>query len=495
MNTTFRFPDFAWLVNQIELKEFLDIAFANMYGEIWLYNSDLHALIDRDMFEALYMRGVVHHMGNLHAIRILARKGALPNELRDLLQNRQFIQNMKRLEQKAGRAAREKLFFGVVDPTLIPDDSRSSTLINDTWVFYTDAGFQRGIVMHRPPGQPYIGTAQEARGDRMTLVWILQQFGVLHDRIRDVFPQCFRSAQYCGLSKSGDGYVFVDASPDAPDAVRADQVPLSLGDAADVVIYTALEQERQAVVDAVAGAAENVHKLPLSKGMSYFVMEDDMGAKRYVVLLSPNEQGPLTAVLKCSEAIQWWKPKLVLLVGVAGGRPVEMRQQLGDVLIPRNVVGYDSCKIENGSVIPRPEHFQVSEAVTSVAGQVKLDEAWRARIAKLRPKSLQGGIGVDDDCVVLSGSVLIDDDKAFTAAVERAGNLDKVRGVEMEGAGVGRACRPGSTEFGFVKGIMDKASGDRATMGQDEKELRMAYAARTASEVAIEIIRRVQLGR
>jgi nucleoside phosphorylase len=96
--------------------------------------------------------------------------------------------------------------------------------------------------------------------------------------------------------------------PTDPEPVAAEG-----GDGPTAVIVTALELEAQAVRDHLTDSREFVH----DKGTVYTVGSFD-GAVGWRVAIVIAGQGNPTAAAEVERAIEYFKPRVVLLVGIAG---------------------------------------------------------------------------------------------------------------------------------------------------------------------------------
>jgi len=109
----------------------------------------------------------------------------------------------------------------------------------------------------------------------------------------------------------------------------------------DVVIVTALQEEYQAVYTRLRNL------FPLGSDYldvgSRFTGPVQNGVVRQIVVVRATRMGPVAAAVETALALCQWSPKLVLLVGIAGGVGKSVR--LGDVIIPDRIVEYDALKV------------------------------------------------------------------------------------------------------------------------------------------------------
>ena len=100
-----------------------------------------------------------------------------------------------------------------------------------------------------------------------------------------------------------------------------------------------------------------------SKNNTYFIgrfgaynvihVQSDMGAM--------NRDAVMTTV---DNAIKMWNPRGIIMVGVAWGMN-KGKQRIGDVLISKKILQYETAKISNGSTIPRGADTEAGGVLTN----------------------------------------------------------------------------------------------------------------------------------
>lgn len=160
-------------------------------------------------------------------------------------------------------------------------------------------------------------------------------------------------------------------------------------------------------------------------------VQSDMGAM--------NRDAVMTTV---DNAIRMWNPRGIIMVGVAWGMN-KGKQKIGDVLISKKILQYETAKISNGNTIPRGAD---SEAGGVLTNRFKSCVDWKYVLedGKLAKKYMG---------TVLSGEKLLDDreyrDKLHDSFPEAIGG-------EMEGAGLASVAMANNLyEWIIVKGICD----------------------------------------
>src|SRR4051812_33842084 len=124
---------------------------------------------------------------------------------------------------------------------------------------------------------------------------------------------------------------------------------------ADVGIVTALEVERDAVLRALGGADEpdTVERDSFAYHLARLPTRDPAIGYSVVVVLS--EEGNLNAALATRQLITHWRPRWVIMVGIAGG--VAGKVRLGDVVVAKFVQYYEGAKVYPDRVQARPRQF------------------------------------------------------------------------------------------------------------------------------------------
>jgi nucleoside phosphorylase len=258
--------------------------------------------------------------------------------------------------------------------------------------------------------------------------------------------------------------------------------------AADILIVTVLPEEYSAVVSQLTDArlargtanAPNTHSWRLGT-----IAHAGGGAYRVAVALV-GSAGNVNASQAVASSVARWKPRHVLLVGIAGGLSTA-GCIVGDVVVATEVYGYEYGKLDAGFHARPNWTFQVDAALrASAQGFAATNPKWGEEAAGRSPRVLFGPVA--------SGDKVVDDpsDPLF-AEVLRV--WPKLHAVEMEGAGAAAAIeylRTAGTQVGFlmVRGISDtpREPGERFAVGAQSGE-RDANKSR-ACEVAARFVAR-----
>jgi nucleoside phosphorylase len=224
----------------------------------------------------------------------------------------------------------------------------------------------------------------------------------------------------------------------------------------DVVIITALEEERRAVlahfpVSKRFMAADGINVYYQTSMTS----QDDSSKTYHVIVLQLLAMGRLNAAHATNDAIRRWNPKSVLLIGIAGGIGGK-DVRIGDVLVSDQVVDYELQKITSEGPEVRYEVYRVAPRWQSIARALD-DYEWMPLIRVDRPddKSPRRHIGP-----IATGDKVI----AFDDILRRYQQAwPRLIGVEMEAGGVASAAFNQAEAPGFfmVRGVSDLANQDK----------------------------------
>jgi nucleoside phosphorylase/CheY-like chemotaxis protein len=252
----------------------------------------------------------------------------------------------------------------------------------------------------------------------------------------------------------------------------------------DFVMVTALEDER----DSILGRLFNYRRLPPSDVDVHVYYTADLdtafpdgstGTYRIVLMPLPG-MGQRKAGPASVDAIRRWRPRYVVLVGIAGGVAAK-GVRLGDILVADQIVDYELQKVTPNGPQIRWEVHRTNERLLEFAGSFA-DTSWRELIKAERPET---GLPTRHVGPIASGDKVIAFGQALAALRD---DWPALIGVEMEAAGVATAAFQAAHNPGFfmVRGVSDLA--DEEKDSGDVQRWR-AYACDIAASYAIGLLK------
>lgn len=252
---------------------------------------------------------------------------------------------------------------------------------------------------------------------------------------------------------------------------------------ADIVIITALEEERDAVLRKLPNrrrqkpSADDVH-VYYTCNLPVKFPNRTSGTYR-IVVTSLVQMGPTQAATTTITAIHKWKPKFILLVGIAGG-VAAAGVRVGDVVISDQVADYQIQKITPRNTQVRWNVHQVDARFIAAAQNLKVT-AWQKLITVPRPTK---GVPKRHVGPIASGPNVIAYDQVLA---KYQSTWPKLIGVEMEAGGAATAAHNSAERPGFfmVRGVSDLADEQK---GSASVEKWRAYACDVAAAYAIALL-------
>lgn len=252
----------------------------------------------------------------------------------------------------------------------------------------------------------------------------------------------------------------------------------------DFVIVTALEEERDAVLDRLPGW----QKLPPSEQdiRVYYQAELPVtypgGAESAysIVVVSLLEMGRVEAANATGDAIRRWWPRYVLLVGIAGG--VGKRGvKLGDILVSDQVVDYEQQKITPDGPQIRWEAHRADPRLLGAAKSLATQDC----LALVKEKRPTGGGPTRHVGPIATGDKVIADEELLKRHEEV---WRKLTGVEMEAGGAASACFQSAERPGFfmIRAVSDLADKRK---GSPRVQKWRSYACDVAASYAVTLLR------
>ncbi len=243
------------------------------------------------------------------------------------------------------------------------------------------------------------------------------------------------------------------------------------------VILTAIPVEFEAVQCHLTELKEEI----LPDGTIYDRGKFSANGQSWEVGLAEIGAGNTEAAVATKRAIDYFKPSVVLFVGVAGGIKDVI---LGDVVAATKVYGYESGKVVDEGFLPRPSLGSASYALEQRAKKEAKRSDWIKRIkgavTSQQPKAIIGAIAAGEKVVASTTSDIY---KLLRS------NYSDTLAVEMEGYGFLKAMRANPKINALViRGISDLIDGKSGADANGSQEI----AARHASAFAFEILAKLK---
>jgi hypothetical protein len=168
-----------------------------------------------------------------------------------------------------------------------------------------------------------------------------QRLGAMARILRGLLSRKIGDVETLNAALEPTGWRFTDAGLVGPAQAAPVDQPKKGGSANHMptaVIVAALELEASAAREHLRDVVEQVHE----NGTVYFVGVFGDEDPWQVAIVTAGAGNP-TAALELERAIQWFKPRVVMLVGVAGGIK---DAALGDVVAADKMYGYERGKVQ-----------------------------------------------------------------------------------------------------------------------------------------------------
>ena len=227
----------------------------------------------------------------------------------------------------------------------------------------------------------------------------------------------------------------------------------------NILLVTVTKVEAQAVLKIFSDASGQPWQRRIIGDKTYYSLGVIGGAEVFMV---QSEMGAATsggALITVHKAIESLQPIAVIMVGLAFGiRPDD--QQLGDVLVSRQIMSYEPAKIE-GHPIPRGDRATASNRLLDLFRSGDMD--WSGAPVKFG--------------LILSGEKLISDQTFRDHLIKLE---PESIGSDMEGAGLYITAVDAKVDWILVKAICDWADGKK---NDDAQQLAACNAAKFVCHV------------
>lgn len=221
----------------------------------------------------------------------------------------------------------------------------------------------------------------------------------------------------------------------------------------DVVLLTAVRPELEAVLRCFQPLPNQqfVWRVVERKETYYVGSFGEQTAVVTMCRMGHSDQGAsFGATFK---AIDRWRPKAVIMVGIAFGKDPE-KQAIADVLVSSQVICYGQRRVGKGNKVVY--RGPITPCGAALLNRFRNELHWQF----LRPDGTECG---HKDGPILSGEVLVDDPE-FKAKLFQ--EYPQAIGGEMEAVGIYAASAEWDLEWIIVKAICDWADGDKGKADQ-----------------------------
>ena len=247
---------------------------------------------------------------------------------------------------------------------------------------------------------------------------------------------------------------------------------------ADFLIVTALEKERNAVLQQLGGS-EPIQE-PDHPPYYRSILETGTGPNQVnrVVAVILADVGNVSAGQHTTSYIQHLQPRCVFMVGIAGGLSKDVR--LGDVVVSNQIIYYENAKETPFGSELRPDGPPIDRELLNRAKYYNV--AWHTFIRAKRPGDSTGNeVAQVYFGPIASGEKVITDEKRASGLKQLH---SKILAIDMESHGVGEAAARSKNRPRFIaiRGISDYADSNKNDDWQE-------YAADSAAAFAVELLR------
>lgn len=251
----------------------------------------------------------------------------------------------------------------------------------------------------------------------------------------------------------------------------------------DFVLVTALPEERDTLLERLP----QYQQLSPTSGdiRTYFKADlpvtfpDNSTGTYRIIVMCLLGMGRVQATMATADAIHRWRPRYVLMVGIAGGIAAR-KVRVGDILVADQIVDYELQKVTPAGPEIRWDVQRTDPRLLDAYNNYRGD-SWQELIRIKRPTKGQprrhSGPIASGDKVIAFGEVLS----------KYRGVWPKLIGVEMEAAGAATATFQSAEKPGFfmVRGVSDLADEQK---GSSKVEKWRSYACAAAAAFAIGLL-------
>ncbi|MDO8273587.1 MAG: 5'-methylthioadenosine/S-adenosylhomocysteine nucleosidase [Gammaproteobacteria bacterium] len=200
-----------------------------------------------------------------------------------------------------------------------------------------------------------------------------------------------------------------------------------------ILILTALEVERIAIEQHLGSIDSIAHP---ATGSDYTKGIYRCNGETLDVIVGRTDQTNVNAAIESERAIDYFDPEYAFFAGVAGGlKDVEV----GDIVIGRDVYGYERGKAEGETFKPRPQFGASSYALEQLAGRYAKSDAWKQLSKKLLNPEFSPVIHTYTGTIASGEKVDASIESDLHQFLKQ--NASHALAIEMEGFGFLEVCR------------------------------------------------------
>lgn len=249
-----------------------------------------------------------------------------------------------------------------------------------------------------------------------------------------------------------------------------------------VLILTALELERQAVLAHLENIQQELH--PDTK-TDYNIGYYNTPAGRVKVVVGKTDQTNTNAGIETERALTYFSPSYAFFAGVAGGLK---DVKVGDIVIGKAVFGYERGKETDKGFLYRPQFGLSSYDLERMAESYGNSDKWKIKSSTLVNPDFSPAIAVYSGTIAAGEKVMANIDSETLDFLRTS--VSNAYAVEMEGLGFLEAGRHFSQiKTLLLRGISDLVKGKD---GSDEKGSQ-PYASKNVSAFLFGLIDELSL--
>jgi len=200
-----------------------------------------------------------------------------------------------------------------------------------------------------------------------------------------------------------------------------------------ILILTALEVERLAIEQHLKDIEIVVHP---ETSTDYTKGTYNCNGETLEVIVSRTDQTNINAAIETERAIAHFEPEYAFFAGVAGGLK---DVKVGDIVIGRDVYGYERGKAEENNFKPRPQFGASSYELERLAGQFAKSDTWIQTKGRLLNPEFAPVISTYTGTIASGEKVDASIDSDLHAYLKQ--NASHALAIEMEGLGFLEVCR------------------------------------------------------